>query len=86
MPESRARDAKVWRVAEGPLDGGRTSAIFEDRWTVGGQHGHARGCMFQRRLCLSQPPSGQLLDPMGGHVTGNAFIQVRVYANEAPET
>ena len=29
---------------------------------------------------------GQLLDPMGGHVTGNAFIQVRVYANEAPET
>ena len=27
---------------------------------------------------------GQLLDPMGGHVTGNVFIQVRVYASETP--
>ena len=27
---------------------------------------------------------GLLIDPMGDHVTGNVFIQVRVYGNETP--
>jgi hypothetical protein len=27
---------------------------------------------------------GLLIDPMGDHVTGNVFIQVRVYENETP--